>query len=283
MGRAKEYWMEQQEIQGDKILAEKLGLTYDELCQTEWHMDTDMSKDGLIYGYVVHFEDGPKEILDKIIGIDKDNQVWFNPNEFEEDENYDDFDTYDYENQFELIISNKHYYDSFHKEIENLKKLSNINLDDELKTILNRQLYVSIIGTLETFLSETFINQTDENEEYFKNFIETFPDFRNQNFQLKNIFIEYEKLKKTARKVMLEVIYHNLDKVQNMYKSTFKIDFPEISELSKAVATRHDLVHRNGKTKDGVEVVVDNDTINDLMVKIINFVEEIANSLNLKG
>lgn len=282
MGRAKEHWMEMQQIQEDTKLAEKLGITYEELSETDWHVDTDQSKDGLIYGYVIHFEDGPKEILDKIKGLDSDNQVWFNPHEFEE-EYYDDFDDYDYEEQFETIISNKHFYDSFQKEINNLKKLNNLEADHELKSILKRQLYISSIGTLETFLSETFINQTNENSEYFKNFVETFPDFRNQNFKLKDIFSEYENIKKTARKAMLEIIYHNLDKVQNMYKATFKIDFPDIAELSKAVATRHDLVHRNGKTKDGVEVIINDETIEKLIVKISEFVEEISNSLNLKG
>lgn len=34
---------------------------------------------------------------------------------------------------------------------------------------------------------------------------------------------------------MLEVIYHNLANVHNMFKSKFKIDFPYIAELSKAV------------------------------------------------
>jgi hypothetical protein len=138
----------------------------------------------------------------------------------------------------------------------------------ELNLILKRQLYISTIGTLETFLSETFINQTDENPEYFRNFIKTFPNFTKQKFQLSEIFSEYEKLKKTAQKAMLEVIYHNLFKIQKMYIATFKIDFPKIEDLSKAVAHRHDLVHRNGKTKEGDEVIINTDLIEELLVNI---------------
>lgn len=284
MGRVKEYWIEMQQTREDARLAEKLGLTIEELNETEWSIDTDASNDGLIYGYVVHFEDGPQEILDKIKGLDKDNQVWFNPNDFEDDfDEYDRYDDYDYEEQYETIISNKHYYDSFQQEIENLRKLNQIKIDNGLLPILKRQLYVSAIGTLETFLSETFINQTDENKEYYKNFIETFPPFKDQVFSLRNIFRQYEKLDKTVKKAMLEVIYHNLDKVQNMYKTTFKIDFPEIGELSKAVAIRHDLVHRNGKTKDGIEVEIDKTKIDELIENISQFVETISLSLNLKG
>lgn len=284
MGRVKEYLMEMQQKEDDTKLAEKLGLTIDELDQTEWYLYTDASKDGLIYGYVVNFEDGPPEILDKIIGLDKNNQVWFNPNDFEDDfDEYDRYDEYDYEEQYETIISNKHYYDNFQKEIKNLKELNRIEIDNVLLPILKRQLYVSAIGTLETFLSETFINQIDENKEYYKNFIETFPPFKDQVFSLRNILRQYERLEKTVRKAMLEVIYHNLDKVQNMYKATFKIDFPEIGELSKAVAIRHDLVHRNGKTKNGIEVEIDKARIDELIENISQFVETISISLNLKG
>lgn len=82
---------------------------------------------------------------------------------------------------------------------------------------------------------------------------------------------------------MLEIIYHNLDKVQNMYVATFKIEFPNIENLSKSIATRHDLVHRNGKTKENIQVVVNTETINKLIELILEFVEEISNSLNLKG
>ncbi|QWT86400.1 hypothetical protein KBP46_00495 [Chryseobacterium sp. PCH239] len=88
MGRAKEHFMELQQIQDETRLAEKLGITYEELCATEWHIETFTSKDGLIYDYVVYFESGPKEILKKIKGLDKDNQVSFQPHEFK-DNNHD--------------------------------------------------------------------------------------------------------------------------------------------------------------------------------------------------
>jgi hypothetical protein len=82
---------------------------------------------------------------------------------------------------------------------------------------------------------------------------------------------------------MLKVIYHNLDVVQNMYTATFNIKFPEIAELSKLIATRHDLVHRNGKTKEGEEVKIDKNIITELLKKTSEFVELISFELNLKG
>lgn len=280
MGRAKNAWMEMQQVREETALAEKLGLTYDELCETDWHIEPDESKDGLLYQHIVYFHDGPKHILKKIDGLNSDNQVWLDAYD---DEDYD-FDDYDYQEEFEAIIANKGYYDSFQKEVSNLEKLNNISLESpDLESVLKRQLYISAIGTLETFLSETFVNQTDERPEYFKNFIKTFPDFSKRKFPLSEIYSHYENLKTTARKEMLKVIYHNLDVVQNMYTATFDINFPEIAELSKLIATRHDLVHRNGKTKEGEEVKLGKESITELLKKTSAFVESISVELKLKG
>lgn len=279
MGRLKDIYIEQLQKKSDEHLADLLGITYDELNETEWYIDTDESKDGLIYSYVVYFsEDSPRHILDKIKGLDNANMVWLSPHDFNDEEYYD------YEEQYEAIIANKAFYDSFHNEIKNVKQLNELEVGSaSLQTVLFRQLYITAIGALETFLSETFINLTDENEDYFRKFVETYPNFKERKFQLNEIYNEYNKLRETAKKEMLEVIYHNLAKVKNMFNSTFKIDFPDITELSKAVNTRHDLVHRNGKTKEGADVLIKKDTIEDLLNTILDFVEQIAKSLNLKG
>lgn len=279
MGMTKKVWMEEEGIRSDKKLAKRLGITYDELMETDWHMETHGSRDGIIYGNIVYFTEIPKRIRKKIYGLDDDNQVYL-----ELDYDYEDYYEDNFEEYFETIVANKHYYDSFQNEITNLKKLNDVDLDDEsLNKILKRQIFISAITCLETFLSETFINQTDEKEIYLRNFIETSPNFVNQRFTLNQIYERFERINKIARKEMLEIIYHNLDKVQKMYKATFKIDFPDIEELSKSIAHRHDLVHRNGKTKEGQEVIVDEESINDLIVKISDFVENIAQSLKLKG
>ncbi len=146
MGQAKKYWMEQQQQREDENLAKSLGLTYDELVETDWHIETFESRDGMVYEHVVYFSpDSPKEILDKIIGLDSDNQVRISP--------FDDYevDFDDYEEQYEAIISNKHYYLSFQSELNNIRKLNALYVDDaDLLKILKRQLYIAGIGTLET-------------------------------------------------------------------------------------------------------------------------------------
>lgn len=275
MKKTKLYSVEQSQKNEDERIAKYLGITYDELLQTKWHLEEELGKDGLIKNYIVCFENEPsKHIKNKIKGLTANNQVSIPPYEIEEEEDYY------FEEQFEVIFDNKHFYDSFISEVENVKRLNELEIDSKpLLSILKKQLFITLIGALETFLSETFINLTSVNDEYFRNFIEKYPSFKERKFQLNEIFQEYEKLNVTAKREMLEVIYHNLPKVKNMYTSTFKIVFPDIIELLKDINTRHDLVHRNGKTKDGKEIVIQKENVSDLINKILDFVESIRNSL----
>ena len=90
---------EKQEEESNKKLAEILGIEYDDLIQLDWEVYTNESKDGLIYSHLLQFnEDSPKNILDKIEGLDQDYTIHLEPGIFEEP--YED-----YENN--LILTNK--------------------------------------------------------------------------------------------------------------------------------------------------------------------------------
>lgn len=277
MGHWKEIAIEMQEQESDRHLADLLGITYDELTELDYEIETDESKDGLVYNYRVEFDtvNSPKNILQKIKNLEDGCRVYLQPWDLEQD--------YDYEEQYDAITENKEYLQKFRDELSNLKSLNALAVPDKsLKDILTRQLYISVIGTMETFLSDAFINLTNDKDEFFRNFIETHPEFKKRKFELREIFEEYDKLKETAKVVMLDTIYHNLPSVSQMFKDTFKIDFPSIKEVYECVLKRHDLVHRNGKTKDGTPVKPDENAVNELIENVSKFVEEIANKLDIK-
>lgn len=84
MGSGSERMIELQQEKSDRGLAKKLGITYEELLQVGYEIDTEESNDGLIYNYIIIFkDDAPRKILNKIQGIDKNNSVWFSPSEFD--------------------------------------------------------------------------------------------------------------------------------------------------------------------------------------------------------
>jgi hypothetical protein len=272
MGRAKQQWMERQQQRDDEDLARRLGITYEELIQTEWHIETDESNDGLIYQYIVYFEDGPAEILAKISGINEDNQVWLDPY-FE-----DSYEEYDEE--YDSLLNSDDSYHSLESDVGNIRKLNLIAVDEALISLYRRQLFVSLIGIMESYLSETFIKKFESDDKYLRRFVESFPDFREIEYKANKIFETLGNLELASKKMILDVLYHRLSNVRNMYRATFLIDFPDISNLSKAVVKRHDLVHRNGKTKEGDIINVSSEEIELLCDELIHFGAELSDSLD---
>ncbi|MEH2209184.1 hypothetical protein [Nostoc sp.] len=81
---------EMQEKLANQKLASELGISYDDLLELEWDIDTNESDDGLIYEYIVTFsEESPKKILNKIEGIEDGNIVRLQPSSFEEPDDFE--------------------------------------------------------------------------------------------------------------------------------------------------------------------------------------------------
>jgi hypothetical protein len=66
------------------LLAEELGITVDELQLLHYTIDENTSNDGLIYNYIIQFDDEcPREMLDKINGLTDTNCVNVSVNVFD--------------------------------------------------------------------------------------------------------------------------------------------------------------------------------------------------------
>ena len=180
----------------------------------------------------------------------------------------------------DAVLSNTEFHRTFSDELSSLRKLNNIvTKDSNAQKILKRQIFISAITCLETYLSDAFINTVLSDKKHLKSFFLSFKDFKDRKLRANEIFDFYDKADEIAKKAMLDVIYHNLPKVSNMYSATFDIDFPNYSELQKDIVTRHDLVHRNGKTKNGDESLVNKIAVDEVISRIENFVGELDKKL----
>lgn len=64
-----------------------------------------------------------------------------------------------------------------------------------------------------------------------------------------------------------------------MYQDTLKIEFPEIGELMTVIKTRHDMVHRNGKNKEGEKIELTKELVSEVIGKVEKFVKNIDEKL----
>jgi hypothetical protein len=195
------------------------------------------------------------------------------------DELESEYSYYDQE-EFDAIISQIEPIQKLNKSLINIQNLVEIYLGDtQLNNLLNHQSFISAIGSLEAYLSEKLIGKIFSDISFKKKFVLSHPDFKSMKFKLSEIYDKYETLDKTIKKILLDQIYHNLPVVSNMYKDALNIKFPNIQVLMKSITIRHDLVHRNGRTKDGDEIIISKSDVKELCEKIKTFAEQIEEEI----
>jgi uncharacterized protein (TIGR02646 family) len=174
--------------------------------------------------------------------------------------------------------------------LDNIKMVSEVNNKLEYKSnediLIAYLLYANVITSLETFLADIFINTIFQNTLYLRKFVETYPKFKgNENahkFTLSEIYIKYNKIEEIVTDEILGIIYHNLQTIRPMFKDTFDVEFPkDMRQIFLAIQIRHDIVHRNGKTKINKETkaftehAIGKEEIDNLILDTSKFVEEI--------
>jgi hypothetical protein len=183
---------------------------------------------------------------------------------------------------YNVIYDNYEFTETLKNNLNNLKKLLKINLSPKLAQYMYKMLFVNVITILETFLSDAFIGTIFKDKQLLKDFVRSNKDFADRKFPLNEIFDRVDKIEKDVKTYLLELIWHNLAKVKNIYHSVLNIDFPkDMKYFYKVIAKRHDIVHRNGKTKSGDDVLVSRDELIELMDKVHTFAEDIDNSFNV--
>jgi 5-methylcytosine-specific restriction endonuclease McrA len=178
-------------------------------------------------------------------------------------------------------ISNE-YYSNFSQNIKTIREVNTFSeaTKDNIKDHLRNMLFANVITSLETYLSDAFINTVKSNKTYLLKFVETFHNFRNEKFELSELFQYYDNIDEKATKAMLDVIYHDLPKVKGMYYDTLNVSLPDLAVIYKAVFMRHDFVHRNGKTKTGKVHKIESKDIEELCNEVEKFVNDINRQLN---
>lgn len=191
----------------------------------------------------------------------------------------------DYDDEYiNLILSDNEYFQSFMDTMNHIVSITDAKIDEKPKSHLLGILYVSVITAIETYLSDAFINTVVGNYNFTKQLTQTNPEFRLRKFNLSEIFSVYENIDDEIKKYLLSLMWHNLKKIQPLYKSTLGIEFPNdevMSFLFKAIAKRHDIVHRNGKNTDGEIIETSEQELFELVDKASKFANHINEQIRL--
>ena len=152
-------------------------------------------------------------------------------------------------------------------------------LDEGAREILYRSLYAGLIGAFEAYLSDTLISKVMRNEDYKRKFVENSLQMQKTKFSLSEFYEIQAELDKMVVERLTEIIYHNLPVVEKLYKAVLNVEFQSYGKLAKCVLIRHDIVHRNGKDKDGNPVNVTKEVVQTLAQNISDFIKNIEGQI----
>jgi hypothetical protein len=130
-------------------------------------------------------------------------------------------------------------------------------------------LFASSIAALESYLSDTYINRVLRDSRVLRRHVENNLDLQKEKIRVADVYRYSDTMASRVKTQLLGLIWHNLPKVQEMYLATFGQDIKNvIKPLHEAIKVRHDIVHRNGLTRDGQPVEVTEDTITQVLSNI---------------
>jgi len=185
---------------------------------------------------------------------------------------YDDYD-HDY---FEAITSNTEFHSTFLKNMESIKTLLEVDAPQGTVSVFNNLLFANAITALETFLGDAFVNTVMAHGDLVRKFVETTKEFKTKTIPVSDIYKKMDLMMTDVKSHLVGQIWHRLPKVKEIYKATLEIEFtPDISKILKAIETRHDIVHRNGKCKDGACVNIEKEDVVVLLKDLEEFVKHL--------
>jgi hypothetical protein len=179
----------------------------------------------------------------------------------------------------------RNFYKNFENTIRSVKKLAGHSADmiDEIQQPLNRMLYASIITAMESYLSDAFIDAIRSDDSNCRKLIEQAPELRDRSLKLGEIYRRLDTIPKEVDEYLNSLVYHKLDKVKELYFHTLGVEFPkDLSNIFRAIITRHNIVHRDGKDKEGNIVTISSQDIHFLLKNVVLFIKKLDEQLKSK-
>jgi hypothetical protein len=191
---------------------------------------------------------------------------------------------YDYDHDLlDIVTRNANALQTLRHALNTVKQLLDTTVGLPLAEALNRLLFANVITVMETYLADTFINRVLSDSGALRKFVESSPEFRKTTIPYSDVLSAAERVSQDVKRHLLDLVWHNLQKVQAMYRASLGVDFGAgLGEVARAIPKRHDIVHRNGKDKDGNSVSIAPEDVRSLIVAVERLAAEVERQLELQ-
>ncbi|KLV46266.1 hypothetical protein SH16_01751 [Aeromonas caviae] len=169
----------------------------------------------------------------------------------------------DFEDIEQIQDGETRFYENF---VLSINELIVLNRQKE-NQVLQRMIFSSVITAMEAYLSDTMKKNVLNRHAIKRRFVEIHKPFVEKNMKEARVFEFLDNLDKRINEEIDKISFHNIGTVKDLYRDVLLCQLPEaeISALIKSVETRHDIVHRNGKSIAGEMVIVTKKDVRELI------------------
>lgn len=146
--------------------------------------------------------------------------------------------------------------------------------------ILNRMVFSQVVALMEAYLSDRLLRLVTDYREIKARVIAGGDFLKDQKLTLAEALVDPGMAEAQFRLGLQKILYHDLPKVEKLYKIALKNDaFPSDltlrQTLDEAIKIRHDCVHRNGRSTDGLAHSISKLMTNELVRAVNGLVQHI--------
>lgn len=176
----------------------------------------------------------------------------------------------------------------FSDELNALKIMTESNLGHSSKfvfmlhsNIIVKMSYAYAVTLLESFLSDTLKSLIAEREEFLHNAVRNVEEVSKAKYSIAELAGSDLNICNLVLRHISEILFHNIPKVKKVYEQVLGVKLQlDISKVSRITALRHDIVHRNGFSKDNEPINLNAQDFYQAIEDIKEFTSSLQKQIN---
>ena len=167
------------------------------------------------------------------------------------------------------------------KEVLNLLAIATEKQKQELLLMA----YGSVFTALDTFVADTILTKITHDKESFKIYISLLSKKEREKLQNRlNRMWEYNECGDAEQQVINNVLttsFCNIMRIKDVYQKVFNVSIGDNGgKMKRYFHNRHLIIHRNGKKKDGTNILKSEEEVYVLINDVSSFVKQIVDQIN---
>lgn len=163
---------------------------------------------------------------------------------------------------------------SYDNAIDDILVLSKLEIEDTNEHLLQRILFANVYSSMEAFLQDSCKYYLMRNQNFKEAFLKSHYSLSKEKINLSEIFDKINQIDYKIQDTVENTVFHRLSQdVCPLFINTFGISFPDHKYIDDNLMIRHDIVHRNGFSKDRSRLhIISKNQLYELIGEVDKFV-----------